>query len=352
MSLKLVRARKGGDTWYIRGTIRGRRIEESTGTDDRRRAEELRARREGELLDEAIHGRAATATFAHAALSYLEQGGERRFVAPLLRHFGTTALARIGQVEIEAAARILYPGRKPSTINRQIHTPLSAILKHAAARGMCELRPIERPRQPRGRLRWLTPDEARRLLGACNADLRPLVILMLYTGARVSEALYLDWADVDLARAHVAYLDTKNGLPRGVPLAPIAVAALANLPHRAGPVFRRPDGMPYAPRDGEGGQIKTAFRGAVRRAGLGWIDTKEGREVWRTDVTPHVLRHTWATWHYAAHRDVASLQQLGGWASIEMVMRYVHINTDHLAAQIAALPVIGGYLGEAKASGM
>jgi len=53
-----------------------------------------------------------------------------------------------------------------------------------------------------------------------------------------------------------------------MPLHPRALAALANLPHRAGKVFRRPDKQLYEPKDGEGGQIKTAFKGACRRAGI------------------------------------------------------------------------------------
>jgi integrase len=55
---------------------------------------------------------------------------------------------------------------------------------------------------------------------------------LLYTGARVSEALYLDWRQVDLARREVQFLNTKNGESRGVPLHPRLVEALSALPHR------------------------------------------------------------------------------------------------------------------------
>jgi len=62
------------------------------------------------------------------------------------------------------------------------------------------------------------------------------------TGARAGEALWLDWRDVDLERAHVSFPRTKNGEGRGVPLHPRVVATLKVLPHRQGEVFRRPDG--------------------------------------------------------------------------------------------------------------
>jgi integrase len=151
------------------------------------------------------------------------------------------------------------------------------------------------------------------------------VIFLLYTGARLSEALYIDWRAIDLSRAHVTFEQTKNGEARGVPLHPVAVAALANLPHRDGAVFRRHDGHPYEPKDDGGGQIKTGFRAACRRAGI-------------IDFRPHDCRHTWATWHYAANRDPRALMELGGWKSEKMVWRYAHINKDHLASGISSLP--------------
>jgi hypothetical protein len=60
--------------WVIRGTIRGICVEESTRTSDKQTAEEIRAKREVELLAQSVYGRRATATFAEAALNYMEQG--------------------------------------------------------------------------------------------------------------------------------------------------------------------------------------------------------------------------------------------------------------------------------------
>jgi integrase len=204
---------------------------------------------------------------------------------------------------------------------------MSAVLKHAAARGLCEWRQIVRPSQPKGRVRWITQGEANRLIAMCSPHLRPLVIFLFYTGARLSEALYLDWRDVDLQRQEpqVTFHDTKNGESRGVPLHPRAIASIAKLPSREGFVFRRPDGLPYERKADGGGQIKTAFKGACRRAGI-------------VKFSPHACRHTWATWHYMANRDLRALMELGGWKSEKMVLRYTHVNTEHLAASIAALP--------------
>lgn len=330
MPLRIVR-RHGSPNWYIRGTIRGVLVDESTGLDDEKGAEALRAKREWDIINGQITGRRPVATFLEAAVTYMEAGGEPRFVSPLLKHFGTTPLDDIDTAGIEAAARKLYPNASPSTRNRQVFTPVSAIIRHAAARGRAQLRPIERPRQPKGRLRWLRPEEAERLIAECADHLRPLIVFLLYTGARMGEALSLTWSEVDLSRAHVTLLDTKNGEDRGVPLAPRVVAELANLRgERDGSVFRRHDGRAYAEREG-GGHIKTGFAGACRRAQIA------------PGFSPHGLRHTWATWHYAQHRDLIGLMRLGGWKSERMVMRYAHVNVADLAAGIEALP--GGNAG-------
>src|SRR5262249_43817512 len=148
------------------------------------------------------------------------------------------------------------------------------------------------------------------------------------------------WSYVDLSRAHVMFENTKNGTDRGVPLHSRVVTALANLRHREGEVFRRPDGLPYERLDEDdiddtsaGGRIKTAFRGACKRAGI-------------DDFTPHGCRHTWATWHYAANRDIAALMRLGGWKTHSQVWRYVHTNVDEHKHTIDLLP--GGNLGDGQ----
>jgi integrase len=191
-------------------------------------------------------------------------------------------------------------------------------------------------------IRWLTLEEANRLIDACGDHLRPLVIFMIYTGARVGEALWLNWHSVDLARRHVVFPKTKNGDARGVPLHERVLVALANLRHREGEVFRRPDGLPYArPRRADdtsaGSRIKKAFAGACSRAGV-------------EDFSAHGCRHTWATWHYAANRDVSALMRLGGWKTVSMVMRYVHTNVDEHRHTIDRLP--GGVLGDSVVSKM
>jgi integrase len=256
-------------------------------------------------------------------VSYLEAGGEPTYLRPIIARIGSMPLAKIDQAAIERTALALYPHSSPATLNRQAFTPIAAVLNHAAKRGLCAHRVIERPEQPKGRVRWLTFAEAERLIAACSLHLRPLVLFLLGTGARMSEALYLDWRELDLANAHVTFLETKNGEHRGVPLHSRIVNELRRLAHREGRVFRTNRGLPYAEKESGGGQIKTGFRAACRRAGI-------------SDFSPHDCRHTWATWHYAANRDLIALMKLGGWKSERMVLRYAHVNVSKLAPSINA----------------
>ncbi len=174
------------------------------------------------------------------------------------------------------------------------------------------------------------------MIDACADHLRPLVIFLIYTGARAGEALWLDWNDLDLARAHVSFPKTKNGDPRGVSLPRRVVDALSILPHREGAVFRRPDGLPYErPEDDEnrsaGSRIKTAFRGASRRAGI-------------KNFHVHDCRHVFASWHYASNRNLIALMHIGGWKNIKSVSRYTHANVDEFRDTMDRLP--GGNSGE------
>lgn len=341
MPLKIVRRPKSPH-WVVRGTVRGIRVEESTGTDKRSVAEDIRVKREAELLEQSIHGRRATVTFAEAALSYIQSGGrnktggEVRFLKPVLKHFGTMPLARIDLDEIERGAAKVFPKAAPSTRNRQFITPAVAVIRHAAERKWCEPLIVRRPTAPAGVVRWITVAEADRLIDACADHLKPLVTTMLLTGARIGELLWLDWKHIDLNRSHMTLPKTKNGEPRGVPLASRVVAALANLKHREGEVFRTDDGTPYRrpKRAGDtsaGSRIDTAFKAACRRAEI-------------SNFRVHDCRHTWATWHYMANRDLGSLMRLGGWKSEKMVLRYAHVNVGELAHTVTALP--WGILGE------
>lgn len=292
------------------------------------KAQQKRVFSEPLVLAERSAGFSAEHTFRDAASMYVYLGGEERFLSAVLPALGDVALSRINLALVCQVAGYLYPAASPATINRQVFTPVSAVLRCAAEAGWCPEPALRRPKQHRSPARWITKAEADRLIECAAPHLKPLLVFLLYTGARIGEALRLDWKDVDLDRRHVDFIETKNGTSRGVPLHGRVVEALKNLSARKGRVFRDHLGRPYTlpvgrdARDtSSGSRIKSAFSTAIKKAGL------EGFRV-------HDCRHTWATWHYRANRDLGALQRLGGWKSTQMVLRYAHTNVEDLAVTV------------------
>ena len=315
----------------ITGTVAGQRIRSRAQSAERRLAREEATALEAKLLREDWHGeRRGSRSFSEAILSYFEAGaraiGDKRRINRIHELLGDIKLSDLDQAAIDRCRRELAPDASPATVRRGIIVPLRAVLLHAHRRGWCDRPSFEIPRETEGRTRYLLPAEAERLLAAAKPHIRTLLILLLGAGMRMSEALELDWRDVDLqgARAILWPDQTKARKRRNVALPPRVVAALACLPDRNGALIRRADGLPYADRRREGGgQIKTAWKATLRRAKLD------------PTLTPHDLRHTWASWHYASNRDLLALQIEGGWSSVTLVERYAHLLPQGQAAAIA-----------------
>ena len=321
MALRIIR-RKDTGSLTITGTVAGQRIRLRAQSDSLPLAREEAAALEAQILRTEWHGeRRGARSFAEAVISYLETApravGDRRRLNRILTALGDQPLSAIDQSALDRVRRsILSPTASPATIRRGVVTPIRAVLLHAQRRGWCEAPSFEIPRESEGRTRYLLPDEAERLLAAAAPHIRVLLTVLLGTGMRMAEALELDWRDVDLvgARAILWPDQTKPRRRRDVILPPRVVACLANLDHRNGSVIRRADDQPYADRRREGGgQIKTAWRATLRRAHLD------------PALSPHDLRHTWASWHYALHRDLLALKVEGAWSSVTLVERYAHL---------------------------
>lgn len=326
MPLKVVRRKDTGSLTIV-GTVKlpdgqGRRIRTRAASDDRRLADEEAAALEAKILRDAWHGeRRGTRSFGEAVIAYLEaeprSAGTHGRLTRLLRAVGDVPLSAINQeTAVRARQAMLAPDGAPATIRRGVIVPLRAVLLHAhKALGWCDPPRFVVPKEPEGRTRYLLPTNAEKMIGEAAPHLRPLIEFLLCTGARMSEALELDWRDVDLVGARAILWRTKNGKRRIAALNGRCLSALASgNVGRSGLVFRTHRGTPYGDRDRRGGgQIKTGWKAALRRSGLD------------PELTPHDLRHTWASWHYALHRDLLALKVEGGWSSVTLVERYAHL---------------------------
>jgi len=144
----------------------------------------------------------------------------------------------------------------------------------------------------------------------------------LATGLREANVTGLQWPDVDLERrvAWVHHDESKTKRALGVPLNVDAVLILRRwLGKHPTHVFcytRQIDGKPVAAPIAECNSA--AWYKALKRAGI-------------ENFRWHDLRHSWASWHVQAGTPLHVLQEMGGWSSIDLVMRYAHLASEHLA---------------------
>lgn len=231
-------------------------------------------------------------------------------------------LTKIGQEATDKAAHVLYPNAKPATRKRQLYTPLGAVLHHAEQKGWIKAPRLRHPRVPPPQTKWSTPERLEKLLPHCSPKLRRLVMFLTYTGARISEALRIDWEkDVSLEQRTVILRRTKNGKARAVHLPDPALIELAAVAQekRIGKVFQ------WQKRHSVYGPL----RRACKRAGVEYLP-------------PHQQgRHTYATWLRShAGLDLKGIMEAGGWDNVQSVARYVHVSPGEAARAANRLPVV------------
>lgn len=321
MPLKLYPPREGKTPYYsVRGTYLGVYVDRSTKTGKRAVAVKVLKGIERDIERGAFSVK-GEATFASAATSYMNAGGERKYLKRLLEHFGDKPIKDIDQAEIDNAATRLYPAGSSATRNRSVYTPVSAVLRHGGSR--IDLR---RPHGSAGSraTAWLWPEQAEAIFAEAeklDKEFAALLIVLCYTGMRLSEALNLEWSDVRLADGYAYVPDTKNDEPRAVFLPPVAVAAMGCLPgdRDRGRVF----GF------SKGGHLYQLLRAAAFKAG---VDLPERSAF-------HIFRHTYATWmrRYAG-ADETTLIATGAWKDKKSVSRYTHTIVSEESKRAALLP--------------
>jgi integrase len=323
MPLKVIPPRAGKSKNYsVRGTYLGIAVDRSTKTPDRAKAKQVQKRIERDIERGAFSDKPVL-TFAKAMTGYLQAGGEDRFLTALLEHFKEKPLADIDQAAIDEAAVALYPNADNATRNRQVYTPVSAILKRSGIEFS-----LHRPKGAQGKVRtnWLWPEQAYRIFDRAHEnspEFAVLLTVLCYTGLRLEEGLCLTCDNVRLSESYAYVPDTKNGDPRAVFLPPAAVAALANHPRgleRAGE---------YVFRFHKSGALYTKLKKVFAAAGVP-LQRREGF---------HIFRHTYGTWmaRYGG-LDAKQLRDTGTWKDMKSAARYSHAVVSEEAQKAILLP--------------
>jgi integrase/recombinase XerC len=264
--------------------------------------------------------------------------------------------AQVGVAEIRAFLATLFGKNDSASIARKAST-LRVFFRYLHRIGAVSEDPAARLRSPKRKLmlpRALSIDDAFRVVenpepGPFEARDRAILEVLYGTGLRVAELCALDVADVDHAEGLVRVRRGKGGKERIVPIGSRALAALAAYrelrvpagPLPCGPLFVNDRGGRLTPR--------SVQRQLTRAASLAGV----------VGVSPHVLRHSYATHLHDSGLDLRSLQELLGHASLAATQIYTKVSLDYLkrvyddAAPPAMAPepdspAIGGRLGLAR----
>lgn len=277
----------------------------------------------------------------------------RRDIRDLARWCADLGIEHPGEVELTVLRRYLGylggSGYARSTMARKA-SAVRTFFAFLKRRGYVERDPahlLVTPKQGRSLPRVLRPDQVVALLLAPPDDTpaglrdRALLELLYSSGARVSEACSLDLAHVELREAQVR-LFGKGRKERIVPLGEPAVAALDRYVTQARPeladgaepaLFLNTQGNRLGPRD-----ARTAVTRAARAAGLG-------------KVTPHTLRHSYATHLLEGGADLRAVQELLGHASLQTTQRYTHVSRGRLVEVYSAAHPRAGVRSSAEGGG-
>ena len=188
-----------------------------------------------------------------------------------------------------------------------------------------------KPPRPDARLpKALSVDEVERILAAASAPNPPLsvrdraLLEVLYgTGARISETVGLDIDDIDFEQAAVK-LTGKGSKQRIVPLGKYAIEALRNYLDESRPLFVT-GGADHSAvfLNSRGGRLSRQSAWAVLTKAAADAEVS-------SEVSPHVLRHSYATHLLEGGADVRVVQELLGHASVTTTQIYTMVTIDRL----------------------
>ncbi|WP_459711935.1 site-specific tyrosine recombinase XerD [Actinophytocola sp. KF-1] len=251
-----------------------------------------------------------------------------------LASLGVPSLGAVSEAHVSAFLAVLREGSDD-------HPPLAAssaaralvavrgLHKFAVREGIVDLDPareVKPPSTPRRLPKALPVDDVLRLLEAPAPDAlrdRALLEVLYSTGARISEAVGLDLDDIDTAERTVL-LDGKGGKQRLVPIGRPALDALDAYLVRARPALAAAGrGTPAVFLNVRGGRLSRqsawqTLKVAAERAGL------------TASVSPHTLRHSFATHLLEGGADVRVVQELLGHASVTTTQIYTLVTVTTL----------------------
>ncbi len=314
---------KRNSIWWTRFTApNGQRIRQSARTENKKEAQEYEDRLKAELWRVSRLKEKPRRTWQEAVIQWLKETGHKRthrhdiaklkWLDPYLRD---KYLDDITRDVIESIAEVKeQEGKSPSTVNRYL-----AVIRTIMRAAWLEWDWIDKApkirmrKEPKKRVRFLTRNEAERLLKELPDHLAAMARFAVTTGLREQNVVRLKWSQVDLTK-HLAWIhpdESKSGNAIGVPLNTEAINVLREQYGKHHEYVFTYEGEPVTRASTH------AWYKACERAGI-------------NNFRWHDWRHTWASWHAQAGTPLSVLQEMGGWSSSEMVKRYAHLTAGNL----------------------
>ncbi|MBA2654362.1 MAG: site-specific integrase [Gammaproteobacteria bacterium] len=313
---------KRDNVWWINICHEGKRIRKSTGTSNKTAAQRLHDHIKADAWRKDFLQEKADHIWLDAVIRWLNESQHKksldddkahlRWLDPFLRNKKMREITR-GILDKITSVK-LSEGVKPSTVNRMLEVVRAILRKAEREWEWIDRAPIIRMlKEDNRRIRWITKEEAQKLIQNLPSHLADMAAFALSTGLRMSNITGLQWGDIDLVKRHAwihpDQAKAKKAIP--VPLNSDAVAIIRRQLGKHSQYIFVYKGNPISECNTK------AWKKGLKRAGI---------ESFRW----HDLRHTWASWHVQHGTSLQELQQLGGWASFEMVLRYAHLSSDHL----------------------
>jgi len=308
-----------GRLWYADYYADGVRVQESTGTANKREAEKILALRVSEI-QRGVFVKPVNITLPEFGERYIEYAKAHKrswkrdvqMLSNLQGFFGPSKLRDITPLRVEEYQQARVKDVCPATSNREL-----ALLKHmfniaerwGQHQGTNPVRLVKFLPENNYRFRTLSEDEERRLLLASPPYLREMILFAINTGLRTNEIFNLAWEDIDIEQKRLKMVVKKNQKALSLPLNETAFGIVEGRPKHGRYVFHNPmTGDRFK-------DVKGALLAAVKRAGL-------------QKVTWHMFRHTFASRLTRSGVDIVTVKELLGHANIGVTMRYAHSNDE------------------------
>ncbi len=251
-----------------------------------------------------------------------------QFASVVRRPAGPLPIQEIGSDDIRAYLHWLdRKGEQPSSLARKLAC-LRSFCRFLVREGILAANPAEAlrsPKLPRVLPRVLSKDDAGALMefpsGSSARSLRDRALLeTLYsTGARVSEAVGMNVGDLN-ATDGLVHLRGKGGKERVVPIGDVALEAIR--------AYR--GSLKRSSEDRRAPLFVNARGGRLTARSVARIVVRYSSRLPDGPVSPHALRHSYATHLLDEGADLRSIQELLGHASLSTTQRYTHLAADQL----------------------